>query len=332
MKATIFSSKQYEKEYFHAANIQHQHELRFIESALSVETISAAQGTQAIIAFVTDTVSAKILELMHKLNIHYVATRSAGYDHIDIQRANQLGIRVANVPDYSPYAIAEHAIMLMLALNRKLLLGQRKMYDGNFSLEHLTGFDMHGKTVGIIGTGKIGLTSAKILHGFGCNILGYDLNPNPNAAQYAVHYTNLETLCQKADIITLHIPLTAATQGLINRTLITQMKPGVMLINTSRGRVVDTQAVIDSLKSGHISAFGADVYENEKDLFFVDHSGEILQDDLFARIKSFSNVIITGHQAFLTDVALKNIAQTTLLNLEHWQIGKTCANELTSLK
>ncbi len=331
MKAVIFSSKQYEKAYFHSANTQHQHDLIFIDAVLNKETISAAQGAQAIITFVTDTLSEEILGLIYNLNIRHVATRSAGYDHIDINGANQLGICIANVPEYSPHAIAEHATMLMLALNRKLLPGQHRMHDCNFSLENLTGFDMNGKTVGIIGTGKIGLICAKILHGFGCTILGYDLKPNPSATQYSVRYTNLETLCQKADIITLHLPLTTTTHGLVNQTLIAQMKPGVMLINTSRGAVVDTKAVIDALKLGQIGAFGADVYENEKNLFFKDHSGEILQDDLFARIKSFSNVILTGHQAFLTDVALKNIAETTLHNLDCWQVGKASENELTTL-
>ena len=246
--------------------------------------------------------------------------RSAGFNHVDLIKATELKIKVARVPAYSPYAIAEHSVAFMLALNRKLIKAHNRVMDFNFSLDGLVGFDMHGKTVGIIGTGKIGEILVRILHGFGCSVLAFDKNESQELKEkYDVEYTTCESLCAQSDIISLHVPLMDSTRYIINKHCIEKMKPGVMLINTSRGGLVDTKAVIDALKTKHIGSFGMDVYEEEEGLFFEDHSEDILQDDTIARLMTFKNVFITSHQAFLTDTALTNIAETTIYNLTSFE-------------
>ena len=263
------------------------------------------------------------------IGIKYLALRSAGFNHIDIKAAYELGMRVARVPEYSPYAVAEHTVALMLALNRKLVVAHNRIRDLNFSLNGLTGFDMHNKTVGIIGTGKIGRIVAEILHGFGCRIMAYDIMPdNDWANRYGVVYTGIDNLCSQSDIITLHAPFNEQTRYIINKVRIAKMKKGVMLINTSRGALVKTKDIIAALKSGQIGYLGLDVYEEERGLFFEDHSGDILQDDVIARLMTFSNVLITSHQAFLTDTALHNIAETTVDNLDCFEGGTENKNEL----
>jgi D-lactate dehydrogenase len=328
MKVAVYSTHKFEKDFlFHAA--EGKHELIFLEPQLSLTTARLAEGCQAVCIFVNDDGSIGVLKTLSAIGIKYLALRSAGFNHVDTKAAHELSMKVARVPEYSPYAVAEHTIALMLALNRKLIKAHNRIRELNFSLEGLTGFDMHNKTVGIIGTGKIGKIVTEILHGFGCKILVYDIVQDIEwSNRYGVTYTSIDDLCGQSDIITLHAPLTEQTRYIINRDRIAKMKKAVMLINTSRGALVNTRDVIIGLKSGQIGYLGLDVYEEERGLFFEDHSSEILQDDVIARLMTFPNVLITSHQAFLTDTALHNIAVTTMENLDCFEKGTECKNEL----
>ena len=329
MRATVYSAKPYETARLQRFN-QGRHELVLQEEGLQPHTASLAAGSEAVILFTSDNASAPVLEQLASLGVKYLALRSAGYDHIDLEAAQKLGLRVAYVPDYSPHAIAEHAVALMLALNRRLLPADRRVREQDFRLDPLIGFDMHGKTVGLIGLGTIGKTTARILRGFGCTLLGYDVKPDEAfAAEQPLTYVPLEELLQQSDIVTLHCPLNEHTRYLIDKPQLAQMKPGAMLINTARGAILNTVAAIEALKSGHLGYLGLDVYEHEKGLFFYDHSQEILQDDLFARLLTLPNVLITGHQAFLTETALQNIAEAVLGHLDSWAKGEATRNELT---
>lgn len=328
MKTAVFSLHKFEKPFLEQAN-QDRHELLFFDARLTQHTAPFAKGCEAVSLFVSDDASAPVLNILFAIGIKYIVLRSAGFNNVDLKKAKELGIRVARVPAYSPYAVAEHAVALMLALNRKLIRAHNRIAEMNFSLDGLTGFDMNGKTVGIIGTGKIGSVAAKILHGFGCRLIGYDVYPNEKLVQqYSLQYTDLQTLCSNSDIITLHCPLLEDTKYIIAAKSIAWMKHGVMLINTSRGKLINTKDVIAALKTGQIGSYGMDVYEEEEGLFFEDHSEDILQDDLIARLMSFRNVLITSHQAFLTDTALKNIADTTINNLNCFAGGTNCINEI----
>ena len=331
MKTTVFSTHKFEEFYLSSVN-GGKHALTFLDIRLSPSTVSLAKGAEAISLFTNDDASAMVLEELKKLGVDYIALRTAGYNNVDIKKAAELGIKVARVPEYSPYAIAEHTVALILALNRKLIRANNRVRDLNFSLDGLTGFDLNGKTVGVLGTGKIGAVFIKILHGFGCKILAYDLTEDKALTQkYGVRYTDFKTLCGQCDIISLHLPLTPGTKHLLNAEQITLMKPKVMLINTSRGGLIDTKAVVEGLKTGKIGYFGMDVYEEEEGLFFEDHSEEILQDDVIARLMSFKNVLITSHQAFLTETALTNIADTTLYNLDCFEKNKPSGNEVVNM-
>ena len=328
MKTAIYSAHKFEEASIQKANAD-KHELLMIETAMTEDTINLAAGCKAICIFVSDKASAAVLKKLSELGIQFIALRSAGYNHIDLKEAKKLNLKVARVPDYSPFAIAEHAVALMLALNRQLVHAHNRINELNFSLDGLSGFDMHGKTVGVAGTGKIGSQVAKILHGFGCNVLAYDLMENDILKKdFGVSYVDFKTLCQQSDIISLHTPFNEQTKHLINKDTIGNMKKGVMLINTSRGGLVNTKHVITALKSGQIGYLGMDVYEEEAGLFFEDHSQDILQDDVIARLMTFKNVLITSHQAFLTDTALKNIAATTIHNLDCFEKGILSGNEL----
>lgn len=328
MRAICYSIKDFEAPYLEKAN-SGKHFIFFEKEPLVTATAHLAKGFDSVIIFTGDDASQGVLEQLHGYGVKYIALRSAGYDNVHLETAHRLGLKVANVPAYSPYAIAEHTVMLMLALNRKLLTAHTQVQQFNFSLSGLTGFDLNGKTAGIIGTGHIGSVASKLLHGFGCNLLGYDIQKNQMLEQaFGMRYTSLNELFANSDIITIHTSLNATTRNLVNHNSISKMKDGVMLINTSRGAVVDTAAVIEGLKSGKIGSFGMDVYEHEKGLFFYDHSGEILQDDMLARLMVFHNVIITPHQAFLTREALTNIADSTIENLDCWKQGKANGNEL----
>ena len=316
MNTIVYSAHKFERSYLERVFNKGQI-VKYITSPLSIETAPLAQGYEAVSIFVSDNASAPVLQILSKAGVKFIALRSAGYNNVDLAEAKKLNLKVAHVPDYSPFAVAEHAVALMLALNRKLIRAHNRVMEQNFSLDGLVGFDMNGKTVGIIGTGKIGSVVTKIMNGFGCRILVYDkIENNELKNKYDVVHTDYETLLKESDIITLHVPLTSETKYLIDKNCISKMKKGVMLINTSRGALINTKEVIESLKTGQIGYLGMDVYEEERGLFFEDHSEEILQDDMIARLMTFKNVLITSHQAFLTETALKNIADTTIENLD----------------
>ncbi len=329
MKVAVFSTKPYDRFFFESVNQKYNHDLRFFSPNLDAQTVSLAAEYSAVCVFVNDHLDRAILEVLAKQGTRLVALRCAGYNNVDLQAAEKLGIAVVRVPAYSPYAVAEHTIALILTLNRKIHRAYYRIREGNFSLNGLLGFDLHNRTVGIIGTGKIGRITGQILHGFGCHILAYDLDPNQEFSEKYAKYVSLAELFDKSDIISLHCPLTLETDHLINENAIASMKPGVMLVNTSRGGLVDTKAVIRGLKSKQIGYLALDVYEQEADLFFEDLSGEIIQDDLFERLLTFPNVIITGHQAFFTEDALHSIAETTLSNIKNIEQGKFCPNKVT---
>jgi len=319
MKIAIFSIHSFDRPFFEKIK-NSNHELVYFKEQLTKDTAHLAQDFDAVAIFTSDNANEEVLELLHSYGIKFIALRSVGYDHVDIDKATELKIKVANVPEYSPFAIAEHTVTMILALNRKLIIADNRVKRHDFSLGGLTGFDLNGKTVGIIGTGKIGSVLAKILHGFTCKLLAYDkIEESSLKSKYGLHYTSLAELCQQSDIISLNLPLNKDTKYLINEQQISLMKNGVMLINTARGGIVNTQAVIKGLKTGKIGSFGMDVYEKEKGIFFYDLSKSILEDDTLALLTTFSNVLITAHQAFLTNEALEGIVSTTLQNIDQWQ-------------
>ncbi|NEU81889.1 2-hydroxyacid dehydrogenase [Nostoc sp. UIC 10630] len=328
MKVAVFSTKVYDRQFLSTVNSPTQHELAFFEPRLNRDTAILAAGFPAVCVFVHDQVDAPTLKLLASRGTKLVVLRCAGFNNVDLQAAADLGITVVRVPAYSPYGVAEHAVGLILSLNRKIHRAYNRVREGNFSLDGLLGFNLHERTVGIVGTGKIGLILGQIMKGFGCNLLAYDVYRNPELEALGGKYVELPELFANSDIISLHCPLTPETHHLINAEAIEQIKPGVMLINTSRGALIDTQAVIEGLKSGKIGYLGVDVYEQESELFFEDLSGEIIQDDIFQRLTTFPNVLITGHQAFFTAEALHNIAETTFANIADVENGRPCTNEI----
>ena len=328
MKILIYSSRKYEQKFLTLVNNQ-KHQLTFADVRLSTDTVHLAKGYDAVSVFVNDNASAPVIEELHRLGVKFILLRSAGFNHVDFAKAKSLGMRAGRVPAYSPYAVAEHAVTLMLTLNRNIIKSHNRVMDLNFSLDGLTGFDMNGKIAGIIGTGTIGAVVCRILSGFGCKVLAYDVQQNEELInRFNVTYVPLEKLFGQADIISLHCPLMEKTKYLIRKETIDLMKPGVMLINTSRGGLVNTKDVINGLKSGKIGYLGLDVYEEEEHLFFADHSEEILLDESIARLLTFRNVLITGHQAFLTNEAIENIAKTTIFNADCFENAENCPNEL----
>ncbi|MEL7557961.1 2-hydroxyacid dehydrogenase [Stutzerimonas chloritidismutans] len=328
MRIAVFSTKPYDRIFLDQANQAHQHQLVYLDARLTAETATLASEFSGICAFVNDKLDREVLQLLHANGTRLIALRSAGFNNVDLAEAERLGMTVARVPAYSPHAVAEHAVALILSLNRMTFRAYNRIREGNFSLDGLLGFDLYGKTVGVIGTGKIGLIFADIMHGFGCRVLAHDPFPSADAKAF-VRYVPLEQLFEKADIISLHCPLTPETHHLIDDAAIAQMKQGVMLVNTGRGRVVDTHAVIDGLKSGKIGRLGLDVYEEEENLFFQDLSQRVISDDQFMRLTTFPNVLITGHQAFFTAEALTNIAETTLANISAFEQGSGTLNRVT---
>ncbi|MCA9405739.1 MAG: 2-hydroxyacid dehydrogenase [Candidatus Omnitrophica bacterium] len=321
MKVAVFNTKAYDKQYLSEAAQNHSHEVIFFEAPLNKNTCKLASGFDVVCAFVNDHLDKDVLTLLSKEGVRLLALRCAGFNNVDVKTAESLGITIARVPAYSPHGVAEHAVAIMLALNRQIYRAHNRIREGNFSLEGLLGFQMHGKTAGIIGTGKIGVLTAKILSGFGLHILAYDPYVNPELKGIA-EYVPLNKLYADSDIISLHLPLTPDTYHIINAQSVQQMKKGVMIVNTSRGGLIDTQSVIEGLKSGIIGYLGLDVYEEEDGLFFEDLSGHVIQDDTFARLLTFPNVVITGHQAFFTKTALSNIAETTLKNISDFEAGQ----------
>ncbi|WP_281846743.1 2-hydroxyacid dehydrogenase [Olleya namhaensis] len=328
MKVLVFSAKNFEKEYLKNANNK-KHKITFTETTLSSKSAIQAVGFDAVSIFSGDKPCGITLEKLKDFGVKYMTLRSAGYDNVNIGAASRLGIKVANVPNYSPNAIAEHAVGLLLALNRKLVKANNRVKHFNFNLDNLIGFDLNNKTIGVIGTGKIGSIMVKIMHGFGCHITGFDINENSSLVDnYNLKYMPLEALCKVADIISIHVPLNTDTHHLIDENLIEIMKPGVLIINTARGAVIETSHVITGLQNKTIGGFAMDVYEKEHDIFFKDLSNTIPTDDMLIKLNVMPNVLITGHQAFLTKEALTNIAETTIYNLDCWSEGVKTENEL----
>jgi D-lactate dehydrogenase len=326
MRIAFFSSKSYEQLSFDAANAAFGHEITYLEPRLSTATVSLAAGFPSVCVFVNDQLDAGALQVLSHGGTRLLALRSAGFNHVDLAAAGRLGLTVVRVPAYSPHAVAEHTVGLILALNRRLHRAYVRVREGNFSLDGLMGFDLDNRTVGVVGTGKIGEVVCRILQGFGCHLLAFDPQPNPACQDMGVRYVGLESLLREADIVTLHCPLTDETRHLIDARALQTMKDGAMLINTSRGGLVDTPAVVLALKSGKLGELGLDVYEEEAGLFFEDHSDRVIQDDVFARLLTFPNVLVTGHQAFFTREAVAAIARTTLSNVADFERGGPCPN------
>jgi D-lactate dehydrogenase len=322
MRTLLFSTQPYDRESFLAQPPLASHELHFQPARLTAETAALAHGHEVVCPFINDDLGQAVLEQLAAGGTRLVALRSAGYNHVDLASAKRLGIGVARVPAYSPHAVAEHAVALILALNRRLPRASNRTRDGDFSLHGLTGFDLAGKTVGVVGTGLIGATFGRIMAGFGCQLLAHDPLPSPDMLALGARYVALPELLAHSRIVSLHCPLNAATHHLISRASLAQMQPGSMLINTGRGALVDAAALIDALKSGQLGYLGLDVYEEEAALFFEDRSDLPLQDDVLARLLTFPNVIVTAHQAFLTQEALGAIAATTLHNIAEWAAGR----------
>ncbi len=328
MKTLFYSTKPYEQPYLDKANI-HLSEITYLKKPLSAETAHLATGYDIISIFTGDDASTQVIKIMHEINVKCITTRAAGYDNIDIAAAKAAGITVTNVPAYSPYAIAEHVVALIQALNRKTIVAQKQMEQQNFTTDNLIGYDLHGKTIGIIGAGIIGGVLVKIMQGFGCKILCCDPKENDLLKEkFGVVYTDKETLCASADIISIHTSSTPETKYLINKKLIELMKPGTMLINTGRGACVNTEDVIEGLQNGHLGFYGADVYENERGIFFSDLTGKEMKDELLKKLLSMPNVLITPHQAFATVQALTNIADTTFYNIDCIEKNMICENEV----
>lgn len=321
MEVAVFSTRSYDREFLARANerVGNRHHLRFLEPGLSAQTAALADRAEAVCAFVNDRLDEDVLRALGGLGVRLVALRSAGFNHVDLRAAEALGVAVARVPAYSPDAIAEHTVALILSLNRKIHRAYARVREGNFALDGLLGFDLGKRTVGIVGTGKIGAAVARILKGFGCRVLACDPVRDPAVVGLGARYVDLPELLASADVVSLHCPLNPQTHHLIDTSAIGRMRPGAMLINTSRGGVVDTRALIGGLKSGAIGSLGLDVYEEEGDLFFRDLSDRMLQDDVFARLLTFPNVLITGHQGFFTAEALDAIAETTIGNISSFE-------------
>jgi D-lactate dehydrogenase len=332
MKVAVFSAKPYDQRFLDAANRTAGHSLSYFDVRLSIDTCGLAATAQAVCVFVNDLVNAEVTAELAKQGVRLIVLRCAGFNNVDLVAARTFGMTVARVPAYSPHAVAEHTIALILALNRKIHRSFNRVREGNFALEGLLGFDLNGKTAGIVGTGKIGAIVARILLGFGCKVVASDPDPNPDCEKMGVRYLACDRLFAVSDIVTFHCPLTPGTYHLVNVDSLKLMKRGVMLINTSRGAVVDTRTIILGLKQGAIGSVGLDVYEEEADLFFQDLSDRIIADDVFARLLTFPNVLITGHQGYFTEEALSSIAQTTIANIKAFESTGNVVHEVTPEK
>jgi D-lactate dehydrogenase len=330
MKLAVFDTHEYDRTALELANRPVQHQIVYFEPALSKQTVALATGFPAVCVFVHDPLDAATLQDLRKGGTTLVALRCAGFNNVDLPVAGQVGIRVVRVPEYSPYAVAEHAMALLLALNRKLPRAYNRVRDGNFSLNGLVGFDLHGKTVGMVGLGKIGSAFARIAHGFGCRLLAYDVQKNADLeAQLGLRYVSLDDIYAEADVLSLHVPLFPETFHMINRASLARMKPEAILVNTSRGALINAAELLDALKSGVIAGAALDVYEEEDGVFFRDLSSQVLQDDVLAQLIHCPNVMVTSHQGFLTHEALRNIAETTLANVTLYSQGAPLRHELT---
>jgi D-lactate dehydrogenase len=330
MKVAVFSTQSYDREFLAAANDEFSHELVFFEPRLTWQTCPLAAGFPAVCAFVNDQLDAHVLVTLAKQSTRLIAMRCAGFNNVDLRIADEMGLTVVRVPAYSPHAVAEHTVGLMLALNRRLYKAYNRVREGNFALEGLLGFEFHGLNVGVIGTGKIGALVARIMRGFGCEVLAYDVAQNAEIQACGASYVKLDELLARSDVITLHCPLVPDTYHLIGGAALAKVKRGVMIVNTSRGALIDTREVVRALKSGVIGSLGMDVYEEEADLFFQDLSDRVIQDDTFSRMLTFPNVLITGHQAFFTRNALAAIARETLSSIAAFEKGETLPERITA--
>lgn len=331
LNIAFFSTKNYDETSFNTANTNPKVQFHFHDFRLNEKTAQMAKGSDVVCAFVNDNLSRPVLEKLAGYGVKIIAMRCAGFDKVDLEAAKELGLQVVRVPAYSPEAVAEHTVGMMMCLNRRLHKAYQRTRDANFSLDGLVGFNFFGKTIGVIGSGKIGVAAMRIFKGLGMNILCFDPYENPQAIELGATYCSLDTLFAQSDIISLHCPLTPENKHLLNEQAFNQMKDGVMIINTSRGKLLDSAAAIEALKKGKIGALGLDVYDNEKDLFFQDKSNDIIVDDVFRRLSACHNVLFTGHQAFLTNEALHNIATTTLDSVDKFFAGETSGNELIEL-
>jgi D-lactate dehydrogenase len=322
MKTALFSAKSYDRTYFDRYAADFNQEISYFENRLDERSAQLARGYEAVCAFVNDELDRQVLTQLAELGVKLVALRCAGYNNVDTKAAQELGLSVVRVPAYSPHAVAEHAVAMIMTLNRKTHKAYNRVREGNFALDRLEGFDLYKKTVGVIGTGKIGQVFCTIMQGFGCRVLAYDPYPNEALQQQGVAYVSIEDLFRQADVVSLHCPLTPENHHLINADSLRQMKDGVMLINTSRGALIDTKVILHALKHRKVGYLGIDVYEQETDFFFQDLSEEIIGDDTLMRLISFPNVLITSHQGFFTEEALTEIARITLTNLADYQLGK----------
>jgi D-lactate dehydrogenase len=328
MHILFYSTKAFERRYLEEA-ASRLGKIKFIPDALSVNTAGQARGFDVVSIFTGDNCSGDVLELLYHNGVRYIAVRAAGYDNVDLIKAASLGMQVANAPAYSPYAIAEHAVAMILALNRKIVLADKQVHQHDFTTDNLVGFDLHGKTVGLIGVGRIGGVLAGIMHGFGCRLIGYDIQENEELKKkYGLEYMDLPALCRESHIICMQTNLTPVTRHMLDKKLISLMQRGVMLINTGRGSCINTADVIAALEEGHIGYFGMDVYEFEKGIFFYDLSGKELNDRILDQLMSMPNVLITPHQGFATREALTNIASTTFYNIHCWESQQSSENEL----
>lgn len=321
MKILFFSTQQFEPPIFDQINNSYGHEISYYNYHLQEECVNAVPQADVVCCFVNDKINRRVIDVLKSKGVKLIALRSAGYNHVDCIYAQQNGIPVCRVPAYSPHAVAEHTVALILSLNRKIPRAHNRIREGDFSLTGLMGFDLYQKTVGIVGTGKIGTALAGIMKGFGCNVIAYDIEQNKDCLKLGVNYVSMEELLKSSTIISLHCPLNKATKHIINDKTLAMMQPGVMLINTGRGQLIDTKAAINALKSKKLGYLGIDVYEEEQKLFFEDHSDEIIEDDIFCRLQTFPNVLITGHQAFFTQEAVHNIASITLENISNFETG-----------
>ena len=328
MKIAVFSAKRYDRDFLSAANAGAGHQLSFFDVPLDQESVALAAGYEAVCIFVNDQANADVLKMLAAGGTRLVALRCTGFNNVDLKAAEQLGIKVVRVVTYSPYSVAEHAVALLQAINRKIHRAYNRTRDSNFALDGLMGFDLHGKTVAVVGTGKIGCVFAKIMLGFGCRVIGYDKYPSEVFTSLGATYAQPGEIGAKADIISLHCPLTPETHHIINADTLARAKRGALLINTSRGGLVDTEAAIEALKSGQLGGLAIDVYEQEADLFFRDLSNTIVADDVFQRLLSFPNVIVTGHQAFFTEEAITTICETTINSVSEFAEGRPLTNEI----
>ena len=328
MNIIVFSAKPYDRRFLDAA-VAGRHAVTYLEARLTRETAALAKGAQVVCAFVNDQADEAVLTELKHQGVQLIALRAAGYDNVDLVAARRLEILVTRVPAYSPEAVSEHAVALMLSLDRNIHRAYARVREGNFALDGLLGFNLHGRTVGVVGTGRIGAGVARIMRGFGCKVVAYDIAEDAGCLAGGVTYVSLGKLLETSDIITLHCPLTPKTRHLIDKAAVARMKRGVMLINTSRGAIVDTAALIDGVKSGAIGHLGLDVYEQETKLFFEDQSSDVITDDVFERLLTFPNVLVTGHQAFFTEEALTAIAETTVANIDAFVKTGVPSNQLT---